>query len=66
MSDNAIVFRVTVTYALVVGGFWLLFLLNKTHHWLSLRHFLALSMGIGVTMCVGAVLAAVISRRSSP
>jgi hypothetical protein len=65
MSDNALVFRISLTYALSIGAFWVLFLLNKTHHWLSPRHFLALAIGIGLAMCLGAVTVAMIKRRSN-
>jgi hypothetical protein len=65
MNENGLVFRVTVSFALAICSFWVLFLLNKSHHWLSPRHFLALAIGIGMVMCLGAVAAAVIRRRSN-
>jgi L-cystine uptake protein TcyP (sodium:dicarboxylate symporter family) len=64
MSDSVLIFRIAVTYALAIVVFWVLSFLNKTHHWLSPRLFLALSIGIGVAMCLGAVTAAAIKHRS--
>lgn len=66
MSDNSIVLRVAAAYVVGVGAFWLLFLLNRTHHWLNSRLFLALAIGLGVAMCLGALSLAAARRRPSP
>jgi len=64
MDDNTGVFGAIAAYAAATGVFWLLFRLNSAHHWMSSRHFLATSISIGMAMCAGAVLFALLRRRA--
>jgi hypothetical protein len=65
MDDTRVVFRVLAAYVLATGAFWVLFLLNRTYHWLSMRHFVALSIAMGAAMCLAAASVALIKRRTS-
>ena len=65
MNDNRVLIRIIASYVLALGAFWLAFLLNRSYHWLSVRHFLAITIGIGSAMCLGALAAAVMTRRTS-
>lgn len=62
-SDSRDVVRVMSGYLIATALFWLAYLLNSTHHWVSRRALLTTAIGLGLLMCLGGVLAALVSRR---
>jgi hypothetical protein len=60
------VLRVMSGYVVAVALFWLLFLLNSTHHWVSRRALVTTALGVGLLMCFSGVAMAVLGRRRQP
>jgi uncharacterized protein (TIGR03382 family) len=62
-SGQREVLRLMSGYLIAVPLFWLVFALNATHHWFSLYALVTVASGVGVLMCLGALLLPLIRRR---
>lgn len=62
-NEQREVLRVMSGYVVAVALFWLVFLLNSTHHGVSRRALVTTALGMGLLMCLGGVLMALLSRR---
>lgn len=62
-SESRDLVRVMSGYVIATALFWLAYLLNSTQHWVSRGTLLTIAIGLGLLMCLGGVLAALVSRR---